>query len=424
MSASLRVSTALVLGILLFAPDGGTQTVPAPVYFYITSDPAIFQRAFSPIFRARMKRYDEERITPQYCKFLQRTLLKDWYKYAHHAFVHGPFASEADASADYHRKAGGGSPVIYPRELAGFTYHDASILLGVVNAPTAQAGPPGPPPWDSALSDLPIAVYRPGEYSWTSTGEGTSSTTMTVEELRPSAAVIFVDPAANLKTGSDEAQSLRAEAMNALNRGIDVVLASPARSPASVAAAVSTLKAQFTAKGRRLELAVGEAAAMKQVLTERLTELLSLSMVPLKVNELMASNKGAVKGEAGDFPDWVELLNTGSAPVDLEGMYVSDKHGARSLRRISGSDRTRTMIPPNGRIVLWLDGNTTLGPTHIALRLSAQGDRFTLLDIDGVTVIDQIEFGPQPPDKTYARIPDGSGRWQTNREPTLGGVNK
>jgi hypothetical protein len=37
--------------------------------------------------------------------------------------------------------------------------------------------------------------------------------------------------------------------------------------------------------------------------------------------------------------------------------------------------------------VLWLDEQPTRGPTHIGLRLSAQGDRFTLLDIDGVTVI-------------------------------------
>jgi hypothetical protein len=209
-----------------------------------------------------------------------------------------------------------------------------------------------------------------------------------------------------------------------LSKGLDVLVAAPGRSPAAVTHAVAALRGQFTAKGRRLEVVAAEAAAMKRGMSERLKEMLKWPIVPLKVNELMASNKAVVKGAGGDFPDWVEIVNTGTGPVDLEGLGVTDSNGTRSMRRISGTDRTKTTIPAGGRIVLWLDEQPTRGPRHIALRLSAQGDRFTLLDIDGVTVIDQVEFGPQSPDKTYARVPDAGDRWQAGRDPTPGAVNK
>jgi len=423
MNASIRVSVALLLCLLLVSHIGVTQTIAEPVYFYITSDPAMLERAFSSIFRARMKQFDKERISAQYYKHLQRTLGKDWFKYAHHAFIHGPFSSESEAKSHYNKAVSDGvGAVTYPRVMADFAYRDASLVLGVVSIATAEGSPSNPSPWLAALSDLPIRVYWPGEYSWTRSGGGTSSTVMSVEELRPSAAVVWIDQAASLS--ADGANSFKDYVTQALSKGLDVVVAAPGRSPAAVTSAVAGFRGQFTAKGKRLDVVAAEAAAMRLGLSEQLKEMLKWPIAPLKVNELMASNKGAVKGEGGDFPDWVEIVNTGTGSVDLEGMCVTDTNGARSMRRIAGTDRTRTTVPAGGRIVLWLDEQPTRGPTHIGLRLSAQGDRFTLLDIDGVTVIDQVEFGPQPPDKTYARVPDAGDRWQAGRDPTPGAVNK
>ena len=43
------------------------------------------------------------------------------------------------------------------------------------------------------------------------------------------------------------------------------------------------------------------------------------------LNEVMGSNSSAFSDENGAFPDYVELLNTGSAPADLNGLVLTDK---------------------------------------------------------------------------------------------------
>ena len=37
----------------------------------------------------------------------------------------------------------------------------------------------------------------------------------------------------------------------------------------------------------------------------------------LVLSEVMASNKGSVPDENGDYPDWIELYNSGSAELDV-----------------------------------------------------------------------------------------------------------
>ncbi len=45
---------------------------------------------------------------------------------------------------------------------------------------------------------------------------------------------------------------------------------------------------------------------------------------PLRLNEVMAANASALADEDGDFPDWVELQNYGTAPVPLAGLRLAD----------------------------------------------------------------------------------------------------
>ena len=48
------------------------------------------------------------------------------------------------------------------------------------------------------------------------------------------------------------------------------------------------------------------------------------------INEVMGSNSSAFSDENGAFPDYVELLNTGSAPADLNGLVLTDKLNSNS----------------------------------------------------------------------------------------------
>jgi hypothetical protein len=42
------------------------------------------------------------------------------------------------------------------------------------------------------------------------------------------------------------------------------------------------------------------------------------------INEVMASNTSTVQDAYGDYPDWIEIFNPGSSPIDLDGYGLSD----------------------------------------------------------------------------------------------------
>ncbi len=46
------------------------------------------------------------------------------------------------------------------------------------------------------------------------------------------------------------------------------------------------------------------------------------------INEIVASNSASIKDEDGDSPDWVELYNTRSNPVNLKGFGLTDDKDA------------------------------------------------------------------------------------------------
>ena len=45
----------------------------------------------------------------------------------------------------------------------------------------------------------------------------------------------------------------------------------------------------------------------------------------VQINELQSSNGRTLGDEDGDFPDWIELWNRGTLPVDLGGYGLSDR---------------------------------------------------------------------------------------------------
>jgi hypothetical protein len=42
------------------------------------------------------------------------------------------------------------------------------------------------------------------------------------------------------------------------------------------------------------------------------------------INEFSCANKNIIADNFGEFEDWIELYNAGTAPVDLTGYYLSD----------------------------------------------------------------------------------------------------
>jgi len=72
---------------------------------------------------------------------------------------------------------------------------------------------------------------------------------------------------------------------------------------------------------------------------------------PLVVNEYMTSNK-TWPDSAGDLPDWVELLNTGTEPVSLLGFWLSDDPDQPDQWLLPD-----VTIQPGACLVIWLSGH-------------------------------------------------------------------
>ncbi len=143
----------------------------------------------------------------------------------------------------------------------------------------------------------------------------------------------------------------------------------------------------------------------------------------LVINEFMARNDTTLQDANGDFDDWIEIHNLSSQPIDMGGMYLTDRLTNPTKWRIPPDAPNQTTIAPHGYLLIWADGEPLDGPLHAAFKLSDTGEAVGLYDIDG-TLIDRITFGPQEPDLSYGRFPDGGADWQLFGAPTPGLANE
>jgi hypothetical protein len=133
------------------------------------------------------------------------------------------------------------------------------------------------------------------------------------------------------------------------------------------------------------------------------------SPVHVLINEWMADNQGALADPADNqFEDWFELYNPEDTAADLSGLFLGT----------SLADRTKFplppgyTVPPGGYLLVWADGENSQNATnradlHTNFKLSKAGDAIGLFAADG-TVIDFVPFGPQEPDVSEGRFPDGT----------------
>ncbi|MFN8424506.1 MAG: lamin tail domain-containing protein [Anaerolineae bacterium] len=89
----------------------------------------------------------------------------------------------------------------------------------------------------------------------------------------------------------------------------------------------------------------------------------------LALNEIMADNAAVIADEAGEYDDWVELVNRGTAPVALEGYFLGP----------SPDDPWAFALPagtlrPGERLLVWCDKDTSQGPLHAPFKLAKGGD--------------------------------------------------
>jgi len=122
------------------------------------------------------------------------------------------------------------------------------------------------------------------------------------------------------------------------------------------------------------------------------------------VNEFLPNPKGS-----DTESEWIELRNTGSSAVDLEGWRLSDSTARKYT--IKKDDFTSTMIQAQGYFVLYKD------KTGISLNNSS-GDKVRLFQPENDEPIDEVEYSEKAEDDaSYAKTSDGGWGWTTSLTP-------
>ncbi len=126
----------------------------------------------------------------------------------------------------------------------------------------------------------------------------------------------------------------------------------------------------------------------------------------LFINEIMVENKYTIEDpdDKGDFPDWIELYNSGNELIDLSGIYLTDNSNDPTMWRFPEGQ----VIEANTFLLIWADSEPEQGNLHTNFKLSGKGEEIGLISNDGKTIIDIIQHSESIQDFSIGRIPDGS----------------
>lgn len=153
-----------------------------------------------------------------------------------------------------------------------------------------------------------------------------------------------------------------------------------------------------------------------------------LGAVPV-ISEFLASNRGGLKDEDGDTPDWIELHNPDAAPVNLEGWWLTDTATNLSQWRLPA-----IQLPAGGYLVIFASGKDRANPEaplHANFKLDTAGEYLALVGPDGRSIASEFAptYRPQFPGVSFGvsdatpvplLLPDAPARVYVPSDNTLG----
>ena len=149
----------------------------------------------------------------------------------------------------------------------------------------------------------------------------------------------------------------------------------------------------------------------------------------LRINEVLPRNTRGLVDASGKFEPWLELVNTGSSPVSLEGLFLAENAQGTNRWVFPSSG----VLEPGGFRVVFADGEpaqSSASEWHASFRLPAiEGAGFLVMlgrDLGGVPqVVDLFRsVVGSADDRSWARQPDGDPASLVQTNPTPGAANQ
>ena len=141
----------------------------------------------------------------------------------------------------------------------------------------------------------------------------------------------------------------------------------------------------------------------------------------VRISEYSASNLNQFADNYGKYEDWIELYNTGSETVNLEGWYLSDKEHKPLKWQIPAG----ISIAPNGYVLFWCSSRDEVGTFdyHTNFKLTqTKANETLMLSQPDETVVDMVPMELTLLGHSRYRV-EGTEEWLVSTTPSPENTN-
>lgn len=123
-------------------------------------------------------------------------------------------------------------------------------------------------------------------------------------------------------------------------------------------------------------------------------------------NEVCSDNQSILQDQDGDYSDWIELYNSGSSSLDLQGYRISDQADISEAWVFPSLD-----LPPQSYGLLFASSkDRQSGELHSDFKISKEGEALYLWDASGA-LVEEIVLPAISSDYSYGRKAGSPDEW-------------
>ena len=124
------------------------------------------------------------------------------------------------------------------------------------------------------------------------------------------------------------------------------------------------------------------------------------------INEVQPINTSTYDDLQNEFDPWFEIYNPNPFQVNLANYSISIN--GETPWTVPSTRPARTVIPPNGFLLVWCDNDLADDVNHCPLELPVQGANIQIVGPNGNTVMNSYSYPTTIADHSWGRVSDGS----------------